>query len=547
MPQHPAQITQPTHLQGKAPIALLEQSDLPWWIAMVLASMVISLLLYRQSQFRTQLQRSRQVCWNLQTIIAHEIRTPLCAISKLLELCQNRYPRDAASELLQAARDSARSMLELLDDMLTRSKLDAGQLALNPQPADLPDLIGELRRIYSPIATQKRLNFVIQSDCHPQLLMFDKLRLRQILSNLLSNAIKFTQQGQICLRVSSRPATSGKAHVDIQVSDTGIGIPRHTLQEMFKPFGAAGEQARQQFGGNGLGLYLCEQLTKRMNGAIHADSQPGRGTRITLEFVFDMTTTPTAQPTNITKAAYPPYAGFRALVAEDDQANQMLLRHQLEQQGMTVHCCGNGEQALQRWAHEPFDILFCDMHMPQLNGLELTKRIRRLERRLEKGHLPIIGISGDLSAPLAGCGVDYCLGKPVTASELQRGLMKCLGPAPRAPADVPLRLEALHQLSQGDPVFEQDFIRTVLQNNQSDLEKLKTAQEKGDRTVMAEAVHRLQSAIRLLCTDKLADQCRDLEKELRTHGPMHTLQHRMNSMSKEIHQVNKALRRLLEP
>lgn len=272
-----------------------------------------------------------------------------------------------------------------------------------------------------------------------------------------------------------------------------------------------------------------------MHGKIHVDSQPERGTRLMLEFEFAVAPEPA-----LPHPARPAFNGARALIADDDRANQMLLKRQLEQHGLTVSCCNNGIQGLRQWAKGKLDIIFCDMHMPELNGAELTRRIRSLERRLNKTPIPIIGVSADLSSPMAGSGVDYCLSKPTSAEDLASLLHQYLDTRPRPGEKKRVRFEVLHQLSQDDVEFERDFLDTVLKNNRDDLQKLRRAHEEQDRAQMAESLHRLKSMLRLLASDAIIKQCQTLEHAVQDQqtklidDQLPELEHEIRAMNDEL-------------
>jgi len=490
-------------------LSLIAVSDTlwPWWCALTLALLALGLSVYRQWQLRQRLSRSQQTSSQLQAVIIHEIRTPFSAIAELLDLVQSNpaLPK-SAREQLKAAQCSARTLLELLDDMLTQSKLELGKLALNPQAAHLPRLLHELGQSYTPLAQRKNLRLVISSDCPHPYLRFDVLRLRQILNNLLANAIKYTEQGQISLQLKTRPSGHGMARVEIQVSDSGIGMGRAALADLFSPFSASGEAARQRFGGNGLGLYLCQQLTGRMNGTIQAESLLGRGSTLRLMFEF-----PEAPAPVMAQNQQPNYRGMRALIADDDQANRMLLQHQLERYGMRVSGCNDGEQCLKQWMQTNGDILFFDMHMPKLDGAQLTRRIRRLERRFKKPRTVIVNISADQGQPFAESDIDASLSKPASRDALEQCLRQHLTLGRESAPASRLNLELLHQLSQGDRVFEHNLTHTLLQQNHQDLTQLLHAQHVGNRPLLARVLHHMKSGLRLFGHEDLNQRLLQLE------------------------------------
>lgn len=481
-----------------------------WWIIGITALAGIYCVWRNHLKQRAALRQMKHNCWNLQAVISHEIRAPLSSISKLLELASTaETPVSEQLALLQTVQASSRSLLALLDDMLTQSQLDSGKLSLSPQPTHLPSLVQELANIHQALASSKGLQFDLHTDYAISTLLIDQLKLRQILGNLLSNAIKFTPEGSVRLSVTSRKDGTDKAQVEIEIVDSGIGIPDAAHEALFTPYSPVGAAARMQFGGTGLGLYLSQRLTHLMGGEILISRREEKGTRIQLCFEF----APPLQA--LQPRTESPFHGVRALLAEDEPANQMLLKLQLEQLGLTVRCCSNGRQALREWARNGGEVLFCDLHMPELNGQQLINRIRRLEQRLNRPPLAIVTVSSTGQEPASCSGMDYCLYKPVSNTELLQALSYCL-PGRQPPMTSPqhLQLDILHKLSQGDRVFEQNFIYSVLRSNRSDLAALLTAFLSRDLPQMAESLHRLLGVVRLLGNETITEHCLMLEKAI---------------------------------
>lgn len=490
----------------------LSPSETWWWLIGITALAGIYYALHNHLKQRTELRQMKHNCWNLQAVIIHEIRTPLSAINKLLELAN--APDTQLSQqraLLQTAQTSSVNLLGLLDDLLTQSKLDSGKLSLNPKPTHLPSLIQELANIHLAIARSKGLQFVLHTDYAVHSLLIDHLKFRQIIGNLLSNAIKFTPEGSVHLSVSSRNSSGGKARIEIEIVDSGIGMPNAAEDVLFTPYSPAGAPARMHFGGSGLGLYLSQRLTHLMGGEIRIGKPEGKGARLQLCFEFE-------QPAQeLQPQSNSPFNGVRVLLAEDEPANQMLLQLQLEQLGLKVRSCNNGRQALREWVRNSYQILFCDLHMPKLNGQQLIRRIRRLEQRLNRPPIAIVTVSTSQPEYSHCTGVDYCLNKPVSATELHQALTHCLpGRPPGKQTHPPLQLEILHKLSRGDRDFERNFICSVLRSNHADLSALLATFVRRDLPGMAESLHRLLGVVRLLGNETITQHCLMLEKAIRS-------------------------------
>jgi two-component system sensor histidine kinase EvgS len=488
-------------------------------------------LLVRLSIVSRALRKQQQMNWKLQAMVAHEIRTPLSAMSQLLDLAtEPENQATAQAELLPTVRNTMHTMLQLMDDMLIMSKLQSGQSSLNLQPTHLSSLMTDVVRTYEVLAQKKKLQFrysISHADTH---LRIDASKIRQILNNLLSNAIKFTTHGSIELKVDCKSTGSGRAWVCISVKDTGIGIAAEDYQQVFTAFSNAGENNRQLFGGFGLGLSLSRQLAEQMQGSLKIDSVQGQGTQIKFQFECEQLTAQTGD-----------FTGLRALIADDNSANQMLLKLQLEQLGLSVRCSDHGQQALQDWIENSCDILFCDLHMPELNGEQLIRSIREIEEEQNKPPVPIIAISAEPAEEKIPEGAQYRLSKPSNTEDLLHALRLSL---PHPVPDDPYRhvhLEVLHQLSQGDGDFERNFINSILKNNQQDLERLQESFLKKDMEQTAETLHRLLGIVRLLGGDFLTEHCLQLEKALR-EKQSHRIKALLPEVEKGIQSIDQELR-----
>jgi CheY-like chemotaxis protein/anti-sigma regulatory factor (Ser/Thr protein kinase) len=254
--------------------------------------------------------------------------------------------------------------------------------------------------------------------------------LRQILLNLAGNAVKFTETGRIAVRVSLA-AEQGPAGdppsttLQVAVSDTGIGIPEAQQALIFQPFRQADGSISRRFGGSGLGLSISSRLVEMMNGRIWLESRPGVGTTFFFTFRLPRGNAP-APDGEDAPLLLPPQAALSILVAEDNPVNQRLIRHLLEARGHHVAIAGDGETALDAWRGNPYDLILMDVQMPQVDGLEVTRRIRA-EERSTSAHIPIIALTahamkGDSDQCLEA-GMDGYISKPIRTGDLDRILM----------------------------------------------------------------------------------------------------------------------------
>lgn len=350
--------------------------------------------------------------------ISHELRTPMNGILGMINIVLETELDARQREHLETARRCAFSLLATLNDVLDVSKIEAGRMALESIPFDLGVLLDDSLKTHAALAAQKRIELAadIATETRARVLG-DPLRLRQILANLLSNAVKFTERGSVLLR--ARPSgepSPGRLRVEISVSDTGIGIPLEKQRQIFDMFTQADSSISRRFGGTGLGLAITRSLVEMHHGSIHVESRPGEGSRFTVVLDYPLeTSAPDAAASASTRHACP----ARILVVEDNLVNQKLVSAILEKHGYTVSVASSGYTALEELERHNFRLVLMDVQMPQLDGLQTTRLIRRDPRW--RG-LPIVAMTarameGDREECLEA-GMNGLLSKPIHAAHL---------------------------------------------------------------------------------------------------------------------------------
>ena len=352
--------------------------------------------------------------------MSHEIRTPMNGIMGTTQLALEMASNREQKQYLEVARDSANSLLGLLNDVLDLSRIEAGKLSINPVPVDPRELVKEAVQMLTVSANAKGLD--IREDCDaevPRLILGDPLRLRQILVNLVGNAVKFTEKGHVDVSVYSG---SGGRQVCFAVRDTGIGIPPDKQQALFRPFSQADGSITRKYGGSGLGLAISAKLVHLMGGTIRLDSQAGGGTLVEIAVPCHL---PSALLNQSVVRDSPCLTAKRILLAEDNTVNQMVASRLLEKHGHSVFVVSNGKEALEVLDHEAFDVVLMDVQMPEMDGYEATAAIRAHERN-SPHHVPIVAMTahamaGDRDHCLAA-GMDGYVSKPVQVDELLRAI-----------------------------------------------------------------------------------------------------------------------------
>jgi len=362
--------------------------------------------------------------------MSHEIRTPINGILGMARLLRHASPGEVR-EYAEKVHWSAEMLLGLVNDVLDFSKIEAGKLALETAPFSPRTELERLAGLFAPRTAAKGLELRLEvGDGLPEWVEGDAARWRQVLVNLMSNAIKFTSRGSVTIEVEPETVGDGAATIRVAVRDTGIGIAREALESLFDPFTQADSSTTRRFGGSGLGLAICKSLVEAMGGRIGVESAPGEGATFWFAITFARGEAP-EDDTTVTGYLVQRLAGgdHRVLVVEDNAVNQLVARRQLETIGLHVDVAGNGLEALDALAASHYDLVLMDCQMPELDGYETTRRIRR-----EKGgnwQVPVVALTahalaGDRERCLAAGMNDY-LAKPFREMELAAVVGRWIG------------------------------------------------------------------------------------------------------------------------
>lgn len=362
--------------------------------------------------------------------ISHELRTPMYAIMGLLEL-EIRSEQPVEKNTLVTVSKTAQSLMLLLDDIIDSAKIEAGQLSVHPAVVDFRQEMERMFTIYQPIADERGLRFTGWLDDQiPQLLMVDMLRVRQVMGNLLGNALKFTEKGSVSVDVTWEPTDDKQGVMNIDITDTGIGISLAAQTTLFQPFSQANEGKSPRFGGSGLGLWICHQLIHKMGGQIILESQLDKGTSLFITLPLAIASEDDIpQDTTIHHAdekQLDHLKNLRVLVVDDLAANRQLLQQQLAFIGIEqVMSADNGAEAWQILQHYSFDVVITDYNMPLMNGYELAAHIRSSPAIKE---MIIIGCTADAreesNRRCTDAGMNDCMIKPVTIDTLRTVLLR---------------------------------------------------------------------------------------------------------------------------
>ncbi len=464
--------------------------------------------------------------------MSHEIRTPLNAIAGMVELLEHVTDRTERARMLRVTQESAKALAGIIDDVLDFSKIEAGVFDVHLEPMSLRDVIRSAIDVFSSSASAKNLYLRHSFDARlPAAVMCDALRLKQILFNLLGNAIKFTSDGGIEVQATLLDQDPETAVVRITTTDTGIGIDAEAQARVFQPFVQAEGNTTRRFGGTGLGLAISDRLAGLLGGTLSLESAPGRGTAVTLTMRLaladpaDLPVSNAGADENIaflTTSVGSDHAGKRLLIVDDSAINRDVLHRQLAALGYEADEAADGREALAMWREGRYAMVIADCHMPDMDGYELARSVRRIEAG-DPGlaRTPIVGYTANAGKDsrdlCTQAGMDDALIKPVPLRMLGAKIHRWLPsasasevppPVDGAPATdrsaSPVDWTMLQEITGGDEAFGREMLQAFVMQKTSEIAQLVGMIDDGTPADIAALAHRLKGAARTVAAQPLA-------------------------------------------
>jgi two-component system sensor histidine kinase EvgS len=475
--------------------------------------------------------------------MSHEIRTPLTGMLGMLELLSlTRLDREQRSTL-EAAWESGRGLLRIVSDILDWSKIEEGKLELSLHSTSLEQVLTEVIHTYSRVASAKSLELCQQFDKRiSEAHIVDPLRLSQVLNNFVSNAIKFTpQNGKVELGAELLEQIGSDERIRFYVKDTGIGIPKDVQQRLFQRYRQESADTARMYGGTGLGLSICRRLADLMDGQIELESEPGHGTTFSITLNLPISGAPgeALQTQSLMleqRTVGPLFSGDAdaplALAVDDHPTNRDLLARQIRLLGLRAETADNGQTALEKWRDGGYALVITDCHMPEMDGYQLAREIRRMESEKKLPRTPIIAWTANALAEeskhCAIAGMDALLVKPTNLAQLKTALAKCLsipdaddtqpglqqptagGRQHKGPIDY-IELGKVVPDSHEHARILQDFLAHI----RSDYHHLLEVLELENLSGLERMAHRMKGSSRMVGATELANACAAIEKASR--------------------------------
>ena len=516
--------------------------------------------------------------------MSHEIRTPMNGIIGYLSLIEmNAFENeDEMTQFVTSAKQSAESLLDIINDLLDLSKIEAGKMELANVEFNLSDLIDESVSVVLMKAKEKNLEISKEiSEDTPLLLRGDSKRIRQIFTNLLSNSVKFTEIGGVKINVEGKLLNNNSCELKAFVEDTGIGIPSDKLKLLFKPFSQVDSSETKKHGGTGLGLVISKEFINMMGGDVGIESDYGKGTKITFTLKLTLQKQQQSHKVNSLNKNYElqvdnsvkksneksPASNdiktdrgkHKILLAEDNKINQKVAVRILNDAGFNCVTVFNGWEALKAVQENDFSLILMDVQMPEMDGFTATSEIRKLDGK--KGSIPIVAITahalmGDKEKCLS-VGMDDYVTKPIIAEHLMKSIDKLLnigvkkdtqdktGQKSEPLSEGVFDFDHLNKVSMGDESFQREVIASYVDDVYLRYQKLESYVVSGDLKKIIIEAHTIKGASYSVGAKKIGDEALAVEISGK-HNDLESAQERIKKLGEALVETKEVLADLLQ-
>jgi signal transduction histidine kinase/FixJ family two-component response regulator len=474
------------------------------------------------SQHRKGIEKARNAAVQLAkaresflATMSHEIRTPMNAIIGFTErVLKSKLKKEQATQL-NYVKSSANHLLEIVNDVLDFSKLEAGAMTFMAAPFSLKETLETCLNAVRLMADSKGIILRMESDSQlPETLNGDAKRLRQVLMNLLTNAARFTDSGEIVLQARLKSKLKNKIAIEFAVVDTGIGITEADQKAVFEEFTQADLESGRNSGGTGLGLSICRRIVELQGGKIWLESIPAKGTRVAFHLQFSLEKSPLESPVPIVVRDVK-----KVLVVDDTEYNRLLLNEVLTSGGLEVVLANNGLEALKLLAEDRFDLVLLDIRMPKMDGIAVLKQIRGGKSKAPSDQQVIALTAAATAEDRAECraaGCDAILGKPFKEAEL----WKMIGVTPKKHVDPERQVKEedkvfslahLKSMAHGNTDFVVDMVQSYLVMADRSQIQIESYLKSGQYPEIGKVLHKLAPATRHLEANEASQLIKRLE------------------------------------
>lgn len=461
---------------------------------------------------------------NFLSTISHEIRTPLNAVIGMTHILLQEDPAPHQTENLNLIKFSGENLLVLINDILDYNKIEANKLIIDDQIFNLEELLISIKGAMDFKAREKGIRFILEYDDRiPAVLIGDSVRIAQVINNLAGNAVKFTEEGWVKLSVKAVKETEKDTILHISVEDTGIGIRKEKLKTIFDRFVQAESSTTRKYGGTGLGLSITRKLLKMMGSQVRVKSEEGKGTC----FYFDLklmkaeeiSKVPGKRECNRLEDLTP--FGLKVLVAEDNEANRLVIHKFLDSWGVWTEFAEDGRKAVEKVASGRYDLLLMDLQMPDMDGYTATRHIRAMEGEYYR-KIPILALTAsvmnNVKERAMQAGMNDYVTKPFVPIDLYNKITDCLGIEPclhnrnKSKAEEKGKgqgtdtfMHRFEKLAQNDPVFRGQLVNSYRDNLMELKENYPQALKQGDASQVSRISHKVRFTLTTLGADELLE------------------------------------------